>query len=375
VGEAWASRFFVRMGRESRLIKIREVEIGGGLPPVVQGMVKTDPLDINGIVKEIQQLQKAGAKLVRLAIPNVKAARKISLIKERVDVPLAADIHFNYRLALEAIDQGIDKIRVNPGNLSSREILLVANRAKRYRIPLRVGVNSGSLPKDVLERISKVEASKQERFRLMAEGMVDTVLSCIRMLEKNGFEDIVVSLKSSEVSVTILANRMIADKILYPIHLGVTATGPPPEGIIKSTIGIGTLLSEGIGDTIRVSLTASSVEEVRVAYQILKYLSLIERGPTLISCPTCGRKKGDVHLIAQEVQKVIDTISSPLKVAIMGCEVNGPGEAQEADIGIACTRQGGVLFKKGRLLNKVKKDELVPTLIEELRFMDENFRS
>jgi len=363
------------MGRESRLIKIREVEIGGGLPPVVQGMVKTDPLDINGIVKEIQQLQKAGAKLVRLAIPNVKAARKISLIKERVDVPLAADIHFNYRLALEAIDQGIDKIRVNPGNLSSREILLVANRAKRYRIPLRVGVNSGSLPKDVLERISKVEASKQERFRLMAEGMVDTVLSCIRMLEKNGFEDIVVSLKSSEVSVTILANRMIADKILYPIHLGVTATGPPPEGIIKSTIGIGTLLSEGIGDTIRVSLTASSVEEVRVAYQILKYLSLIERGPTLISCPTCGRKKGDVHLIAQEVQKVIDTISSPLKVAIMGCEVNGPGEAQEADIGIACTRQGGVLFKKGRLLNKVKKDELVPTLIKELRFMDENFRS
>lgn len=358
------------MKRESKLIKVKQVPVGGNFPPVVQGMVKADSLDIDAIIKEVHQLQRAGARIVRLSIPNVKAARKISLIKEKVDVPLAADIHFNYRLALEAIDRGIDKVRVNPGNLSSGEILLIAKRARENDVPLRVGVNSGSLSKNVLEKISR--ASGEEKVHFIAQGMVDAALNCLRLLEEDGFEDIVVSLKSSDVPATILSNKIIAQKIPYPIHLGVTATGLPPEGIIKSAIGIGALLSEGIGDTIRVSLTASSVEEVKVAYQILKYLDLDEQGPVLISCPTCGRKRGDVRSIAREIRKIVERMDSSFKVAVMGCEVNGPGEAQEADVGIACTRKGGVLFKKGRLLNKVRKDELLTTLIKELRSMDEN---
>lgn len=359
------------MPRESKLIKIKGVKIGGDCPPVVQGMVKTNPLDVEATVKEICQLQRTGAKLVRIAIPNVKAAKKISLIKEKVNVPLAADIHFNYRLAFEVIDRGIDKVRVNPGNLSSREILIIAKKAKENSVPLRVGVNSGSLPKSVLEKISR--APEQEKLRFTAQGMVDTALSCVKLLEENGFEDIVVSLKSSHVPATILSNRIIAHKIPYPLHLGVTATGLLPGGIIKSSIGIGALLSEGIGDTIRVSLTTDSIEEVRVAYQILKYLGLTRQGPTLISCPTCGRSRGDVRSLAKEIHKVIQGMNSSFKVAIMGCEVNGPGEAIEADIGIACTRQGGVLFKKGRLLNKVKKGELLTTLIRELHSMDRSF--
>ncbi|MBE0478130.1 flavodoxin-dependent (E)-4-hydroxy-3-methylbut-2-enyl-diphosphate synthase [Candidatus Aerophobetes bacterium] len=363
------------MVRKSRLIKIGGVPIGGGLPPVVQGMVKSDPLDVDATVKEIYSLKEAGAKIVRVAVPNLKAAKNISLIKEKVDIPLAADIHFNYRLAFEAIDRGIDKVRVNPGNLSPREILLVASKAKEKKIPLRVGVNSGSLPKSTLERILKVKADKEEKIHLVCKAMIDVALGCVSLLEENGFEDIVVSLKSSEVPVTILSNKIIAGKISYPLHLGVTATGPPPAGIIKSVIGIGALLSEGIGDTIRVSLTASSVEEVKVAYQILEYLDLIRQKPTLISCPTCGRSRGDVLSIAAEILKVIDKMHSPIKVAVMGCEVNGPGEAQEADIGIACTRQGGVLFKNGHLLNKVKKNEIIPTLVKELRSMEQSLGS
>lgn len=359
------------MRRKSRIIQVREVKIGGGFPPVVQGMVKTDPLKMEDTVREIKKVQEEGAKLVRVAIPNIKAARNISLIREMVDVPLVADIHFNYRLALEVIDRGIDKVRVNPGNLSSREILLVAKKARENKIPLRIGVNSGSLPKNLLKKISAVKDNKEERSRLIAEGMVDTALNCIKLLEENGFEDIVVSLKSSEVPVTILSNKIIAEKIPYPIHLGITATGPPPGGIIKSAVGIGALLSEGIGDTIRVSLTGSSVEEVKIAYEILKYLQLVDIGPTLITCPTCGRSRGDVRSLAEGVLQAMENIHAPLKVAVMGCEVNGPGEAMEADIGIACTRQGGILFKKGRLLNKVRKDQLLDTLIRELHQMDQ----
>ena len=363
------------MQRKSKLIQIRGVAIGGGSPPVVQGMTKTDPLNVEATVEQIQKLQKAGARLVRLAVPNVKAAKNISRIREMVDVPLAADIHFNYRLALEAIGRGIDKVRVNPGNLSPREILLVAKKARENNIPLRVGVNSGSLPKDVLERISRVKGNKEEKHRLTAEGMVDTACRCIKLLEEDGFEDIVVSLKSSEVPVTVLSNRIIATKVPYPIHVGITATGPPPGGVIKSVIGIGTLLSEGIGDTIRVSLTASPIREVKLAYQILKYLGITEQGPVLITCPMCGRARGDVRSIANKVHRATKGMRSSFKVAIMGCEVNGPGEAMEADIGIACTKQVGVLFKKGRLLNKVKKDELLATLIRELHSMDESLRS
>lgn len=359
------------MKRKSKIIKVRDVEIGGGRTPVVQGMVKTNPLDVEETVAQIKELQKAGAKLVRLAVPNVKAAKKISLIREMVDIPLAADIHFNYRLALEVIDRGIDKIRVNPGNLSSREILLIADRAQKNKIPLRIGVNSGSLPREVLEKVSKSQ-EKEERHKLMAEAIVDFTLHHIKSLEEVGFEDIVVSLKSSNIPVTILSNKIIADKVPYPIHLGITATGPVPQGIIKSALGLGALLSEGIGDTIRVSLTSNPVEEVKLAYQILKYLEFIPDGPTLVACPTCGRCRGDVLSIAKRVLQEIEKINSPIKIAVMGCEVNGPGEAIEADIGIACTRGGGILFKKGHLLNKVKKGELLDTLLKEIHSMDQN---
>ncbi len=364
------------MRRKSKIVKVREIEIGGGLSPVVQGMAKTDITNIEATVSQINEIKKAGAKLVRVAVPNLKAARTISRIKNMVDVPLAADIHFNYRLALEAIDQGIDKIRINPGNMSLKDILKVAKKAKENKIPLRVGVNSGSLPKDVLDKVSKLRDKKEERCQFTAKAMVDIALGCINFLEKNGIEDIIVSLKSSEVPVTILANKIIAEKIPYPIHLGVTATGLPPDGLIKSVLGIGALLSLGIGDTIRVSLTCDSVQEVRLAYQILKYLDLTdERGPILIACPTCGRCRGDVHSIAREVMSRISKIDLPLKIAVMGCEVNGPGEAMEADIGIACTRGGGILFKKGRLLNRVKREELIDTLMKEIYSMKERINS
>ncbi|MBC7188612.1 flavodoxin-dependent (E)-4-hydroxy-3-methylbut-2-enyl-diphosphate synthase [Candidatus Aerophobetes bacterium] len=362
------------MQRESRVVKVRDVKIGGGLPPVVQGMAKSNPLDTEKIIEEVKRLKEAGAKIVRIAIPNVKAARNIPLIKEKVDIPLAADVHFNYRLALEVIDRGIDKVRINPGNLSPAGILQVARKAKEKEIPLRVGVNSGSLPKEIIEKISKNEENYSKRQTFMAEAMVDTALKCVRLLEKDGFEDIIISLKSSEVPVTLLANRMIAREVSYPIHIGITATGPSSEGIVKSAVGIGSLLSEGIGDTVRVSLTADSVEEVKVAYQILNSLNIYLEGPVIISCPTCGRCRGDVGLIIREIQKEARKIKSPLRVAVMGCEVNGPGEAMEADIGVACTRQGGVLFKKGRLLNRVKKDEIVPSLLRELQSMDRDFQ-
>lgn len=363
------------MPRKSKLIKIRDVNIGGGFPLIVQGMVKSDPLDLHATIREIHALKEAGAKLVRIAIPNLKAAKNISAIKNEVDVPLSADIHFNYHLAFEAMDRGIDKVRINPGNLTAQQIVWVADKAKEKKIPLRVGVNSGSLPADTADRLLKIETTREEKIILVAEAMVETTLNCVHLLEQNKFEDILISLKSSEVAVTILANKIIAAKVAYPIHLGVTATGPPPAGIIKSAIGIGALLSEGIGDTIRVSLTASSVEEIEVAYQILDYLDLVRQKPTLISCPTCGRTRGDVRAIVEEIAKVTDKMHLPIKVAVMGCEVNGPGEAREADIGVACTSQGGFLFKKGHLVKKVKKDEIVPTLIKELYSMKQNLEA
>ena len=266
--------------------------MGGNYPPLVQGMVKTDPLDVEATVEEIKEIHKAGAKLVRLAIPSVKAAKNISLIRKMVDVPLIADIHFNYRLAIEAIDRGMDKVRINPGNLNSHDILLIAKKAKENKIPLRIGVNSGSLPKNVLEKIFKAKNNKEEKLRLTAEGMVDTALNSIKLLEEDGFEDIVVSLKSSEVPVTILSNKMIAEKIPYPIHVGVTAAGPPSLGIVKSALAIGSLLSEGIGDTIRVSLLGDPRQEVLVAKLLLNSLQLRTFGPEWICCPTCGRCGG-----------------------------------------------------------------------------------
>lgn len=358
------------MKKESKVVKVKGVKIGGSFPPVVQGMAKTDILDVEATVDQIKEIRKAGAELVRIAVPNIKSARVISRIKQMVDVPLAADVHFNYRLALEAIDQGIDKVRINPGNMNPRDIAQVARKAGECGVPLRVGVNSGSLPRGMLQKISELRDRKEEKCEFIARSMVDVALDCVNVVEKNGMEDIVISLKSPEIPVTVLANRIIAEKSIYPLHIGVTATGPPPAGLIKSAIGLGVLLSEGLGDTIRVSLTADPVEEVRVAYQILRYMGIIDESkPILVACPTCGRCRGDVRSLAKEVLDRIGEMDFPLKIAVMGCEVNGPGEAMEADLGIACTRGGGILFKKGHPFNRVKREEMVNTLLKEIYSM------
>jgi len=357
--------------RKSRLIKIGKVKIGDNSPIVVQGMTKTDTEDITATVKQIEKLTKAGAKIVRVAVPTRRAAKAISQIKARVDVPLVADVHFNHRIALECIDQGVDKVRINPGNMEKEEILRVAKRAKEAGIPLRIGVNSGSLEEKFLgENLDKVRGYREEKHReIVAKAMAESALQVVRLLEEENFFDIVVSLKSSDVLTTVLSYELIADKIPYPLHLGITATGPPPQGTIKSSIGMGMLLAQGIGDTLRVSLTADPVEEVRMGYQILKTLHLYEAGPTLISCPTCGRCKVDLKSIVEKVLSKIEEMKSPLTVAIMGCEVNGPGEAKEADIGIACMRGGGVLFKKGKRIKKLKKEEMVKVLLREIKLL------
>ena len=356
--------------RESKEVKIGKVKIGAGAPVVVQGMTKTNPENVVATVEQIKELVQVGARIVRIALPTIKAAKALSWIKQKVEVPLVADVHFNYRIALEAINQGVDKVRINPGNMGKKEIISVANKAKEKRIPLRIGVNSGSLEKallndNLLQR--KLAGSEEKDYRqIIAEVMVESALNTVALLEKEKFRDIVISLKAADVFTTILAYQLISDKLPYPLHLGVTATGPPPQGIIRSSIGIGVLLAQGIGDTIRVSLTEDPVEEIKIAYQILQSLDLSRERPILISCPTCGRCRIDLKSIVREVQGKIEKIKAPLTVAVMGCEVNGPGEARQADIGIACTKKGGFLFKKGKVVGKVEKKDTVRILLEEI---------
>ncbi len=357
--------------RESRVISVGKVKIGGNNPVVVQGMTKTDTEDVRATVEEIRRLVRAGAKIVRIAVPTVRAANSVSQIKNQVDVPIVADIHFNYRIAIECIDKGVDKVRINPGNMHKEEILRVARRAKEAHIPLRIGVNSGSLEEDLLRKSLNGERTRgyrEERYRhAVAKAMVESALQTVRLLEEKNFTDIVVSLKSSDVLTTVLSYQLISDKIPYPLHLGITATGPSPQGVIRSSIGVGLLFAQGIGDTLRVSLTDDSVEEVRVGYQILRSLHLSEAGPTLVSCPTCGRCKVNLKSIVKKVFSRIENIRFPLTVAVMGCEVNGPGEAKEADIGIACTRGGGVLFKKGKRIKRLKEEDMVDVLLREIK--------
>jgi (E)-4-hydroxy-3-methylbut-2-enyl-diphosphate synthase len=361
--------------RKSRPVKVGRLKIGGGSPVVVQGMTKTKTEDVPATVAQIRKLTQAGAKIVRIALPNMVAAKVVSKIRAEVDIPLVADVHFNHKLALEAIDRGIDKVRVNPGNMGRKEILKIAEKAKKKGISLRVGINSGSLerevPKDHFLK-GRVREDEEEKSRTtVAEAMVKSALNTVKLLEKVNFSDIVVSLKANDVLTTILSYQLISDKIPYPLHLGITASGPPPEGIIKSSIAIGALLFQGIGDTIRVSLTYDPVEEVKIGYQILKSLGLFKEGPDLISCPTCGRCRIDLESVAKEVLSEIEGIKAPLKIAVMGCEVNGPGEAREADIGIACTKRGGTLFKKGKPLRKVREKDIVRVLLEEVEKMSQ----
>jgi (E)-4-hydroxy-3-methylbut-2-enyl-diphosphate synthase len=346
--------------KKKREILLGNVKIGGDAPVSVQSMTKTDTRKITPTVKQIHQLEKAGCEIIRVAVPDMKAAKNLSSIKEAISIPLIADIHFDYRLALEAITQGVDGLRINPGNIGSREKVKEVVAAVRERnIPIRIGVNAGSLEKRFLKKYKHPTP----------EAMVESAMGHIQLLEKFRFFDIKVSLKASNLMDTVQAYRLIHKKVDYPLHIGITSAGPLFSGTIKSSIGIGILLAEGIGDTIRVSLTGSALEEVKVGHEILKSLSLRQGGLEIISCPTCGRTEVNILKIAKEIEKEVPDFPRNLKVAIMGCVVNGPGEAKEADIGIAGGRGMGVLFKKGKIIKKLKEGELTSALINEIRSM------
>ncbi len=344
--------------RKTRDISVGRIHIGGGHPIVVQSMTKTHTQDVEATVVQIRKLEEVGCQIVRVAVPDREAAVAIARIKPEVKIPIVADVHFDHHLALLSIKNGADKLRINPGNIQDRgELKKIVEAAKAQGIPLRIGVNSGSLPPDLYLKYGGVTS----------KGLEEAALRYVELMERWGFEDIVLSLKSSDLSLTIEANREISSILDYPLHLGITEAGLPHWGAIKSALGIGTLLAEGIGDTLRVSLTADPVEEVKVARTILKLLNLLEEGPDIISCPTCGRCEINVVEIAKEVERRIEGIKKPLKVAVMGCVVNGPGEAKEADVGIAGGKKSGLIFRKGKAVRKVEEARIVEALMEEVR--------
>lgn len=345
------------MRKITREVKIGNKKIGGNNPILVQSMTNTDTHDIEKTIEQIKRLEAEGCDIIRVAVPDMEAAEAIKEIKKNINIPLVADIHFDYRLAIKSIENGADKIRINPGNIGGEEnIKKVVEIAKEKGIPIRIGVNSGSLEKEILHKYKGVTA----------EAVVESALKNVLILEKLGFYDIVISLKTTNVPLTIEAYKLASSKVDYPLHVGITEAGTIEAGTIKSAIGIGTLLYLGIGDTIRVSLTGDPVHEVRVGRQILRSLGLLKEGVEIISCPTCGRTKIDLIRLAEEVEKRTRNIKKPLKVAVMGCAVNGPGEAKEADIGIAGGDGEGVIFKKGKVYKKVKEEELVEELMKEI---------
>ena len=334
----------------SRVVKVGNLLIGGGNPVVIQSMTNTTTSNVEATVAQIKKLESAGCQMVRMTINNEEAAKAIGEIKKRVSIPLCADIHFDYKLALLAIENGIDKLRINPGNIGSDEnIKAVVEKAKERNIPIRIGVNSGSIEKHILEKYGKPTA----------DGMVESAMYHINLLEKNGFEDIVISLKASNVKMMVDAYRKISKLVDYPLHLGVTEAGTAFQGTVKSAIGIGSLLVDGIGDTIRVSLTEDPVEEIKVAKEILKVLGLIDAGVEIVSCPTCGRTEIDLIGLAKKVEKEFENEKRKIKIAVMGCVVNGPGEAREADYGVAGGKGVGVLFKKWHVVKNVDESEIL----------------
>ncbi len=346
------------MKKRTRAIHLGTIQIGGGAPVSVQAMTKTDTRNTMQTVRQIRRLERAGCDIVRVAVPDREAARNLASIKRAISIPLVADIHFDYRLALEALRQGVDGLRINPGNIGGADrVKAVVEAARERGVPIRIGVNTGSLSRRILKAYKHPTP----------EAMVESALEHIRLLEKLRFYDIKVSLKSSDLMETVRAYRLLHRTVRYPLHLGITAAGPTFSGTVKSSIGIGMLLAEGIGDTIRVSLTGSPVEEVRVGREILKALKLRPRGPEIISCPTCGRCRIDLIGMAQTIERELAGLHSDLTIAVMGCAVNGPGEAREADLGIAGGTRGGILFKKGKVVRRLKEHELVPALIKEAR--------
>jgi len=342
---------------QTRRVKVGDVEIGGGALVSVQSMTNTDTRDVEATVAQIKRLEEVGCDLVRVAVPDMEAAVKLDEIKKRIKIPLIADIHFDYKLALEALDRGIDGLRINPGNIGDKQkVEMVANKALQEGTPIRVGVNAGSLEKELLKKYGHPTA----------QAMVESGLRHVELLEKFGFKDIVISLKASDVLMTVEAYKLMAKEVDYPLHIGITEAGTIKSGTVKSAVGIGTILACGIGDTIRVSLTGDPVEEVKVGYQILKALDLRECGVKIISCPTCGRCQIDLISIANQVEDKLAYLNKPIEVAIMGCVVNGPGEAREADIGIAGGKDEGLLFKKGEVIRKIPADDLVEELLAEI---------
>ena len=341
----------------TREVKIGSLKMGGTNPIIIQSMCNTDTRDVEATVAQILALEKAGCELVRVAIPDMAAADAVGEIKKRIHIPLVADIHFDYRLALRVMELGIDKVRINPGNIGDEaRIKQVVDMAKEKQIPIRIGVNSGSLEKELVEKYDGVTP----------QGLVESAMKHVHILEKFGFYDIVVSIKASDVPFSIEAYRLLSEAIPYPIHVGITEAGTPYAGTIKSAVGIGTILAMGIGDTIRVSLTGDPIEEIRAAKEILKSLGLRQFGVTFVSCPTCGRTEIDLISIANEVEEKCRSIQKNIKVAVMRCVVNAPGEAKDADIGIAGGKGVGLVFKKGEIVRKVSEDKLVAALMEEI---------
>ena len=344
--------------KETRKVMVGNVQIGGQNKVIIQSMCNTKTKDVKSTVEQILKLEKAGCEIIRVACLDIEDAKAIKEIEKQIHIPIVADIHFDYRIALEAIDSGVDKVRINPGNIGSEErVKMVVDKCKEHKIPIRIGVNAGSLEKDLLEKYGGKPTAK---------AMVESAKRHVDILERLGFYDILISLKASNLDLCIEAYEEAAKEFPYPLHLGITEAGTEFSGTIKSSIGLGYMLRKGIGDTIRVSLSDDPIKEIKVAKEILKDCNLYKNSPTLVACPTCGRTQIDLIPIAKQVEEFLETINSDITVAVMGCAVNGPGEAREADIGIAGGIKEGLLFKKGEIIKKVDQDKIVECLKEEI---------
>ncbi|MGN0346492.1 MAG: flavodoxin-dependent (E)-4-hydroxy-3-methylbut-2-enyl-diphosphate synthase [Lachnospiraceae bacterium] len=347
----------MELRNNTKVVNIGGVQIGGGNPIKIQSMTNTPTEDVEATVAQILQLEDAGCEIIRCTVPNQQAADAIREIKKKIHIPLVADIHFDYRMAIAAMENGADKIRINPGNIGGKEKLaLVVAKAKEYNVPIRVGVNSGSLEKELVDKYHGVTA----------EGIVESALGKVRMIEEEGYDNMVISIKSSDVLMCVKAHELIAAKTNYPLHVGITEAGTVYSGNIKSSIGLALILGQGIGDTIRVSLTGDPLEEIKSAKLILRTLGLRKGGIEVVSCPTCGRTKIDMITLANQVENLVTNFDLDIKVAVMGCAVNGPGEAKEADLGVAGGNGEGLLFKKGEIVRKMPEDQLLFALKEEL---------
>ncbi len=343
--------------RKARELSMNNIKIGGDAPISVQSMTNTKTTDIKSTIQQIDALEKAGCEIIRVAVPDQSSVDVLADIIEQINIPLVADIHFDYRLALGSIEAGVAGLRINPGNIGNeKRIAQVAKAAKERHIPIRVGSNSGSIEKSILLKYGGPTA----------RAMVESALRNIRILEDNGFYDIIISLKSTDIEMTYQAYKIMAEKVNYPFHIGITEAGTPWSGTIKSAVGIGALLLAGLGDTLRISLTGDPLAEVKVGWQILKSLRLRKKGPEIISCPTCGRTSIELIPLAEKVEKAVSSIDKDITIAVMGCAVNGPGEAREADIGIAGGKGNGLIFKNGEIIKKVPEEQLLSSLLDEI---------